>query len=77
MLLRVQDLRHTATQSYAVALTERGSRELVPVSPTKAWEIHVEFEREMPRFEAAAAAGFPVPDSIPFEIDDEPAAALE
>lgn len=36
----------------------------------KAWEIHVEFERERPRLMAAADAGFPVPDSIPFELED-------
>lgn len=69
MLLKVQDLAHTASQSYAVALTDQGGRELVPISPKEAWEIHVEFERELPRLEAAAAAGFPVPDSIPIEID--------
>lgn len=70
MILRVQELRRTDTQSYAVALNERNGRELVPISPQQAWEIHVEFERELPRFRAWAEGGFPVPDSIPFEIDD-------
>lgn len=70
MLLRVQSLTHTPSQDFAVALNEHNGRELVPISPEKAWEIHVEFERELPRFEAAAAAGFPVPDSIPIELGD-------
>lgn len=70
MLLRVQNLTYTDEQFYAVTLNGRNGRELVAVSPEKAWEIHVEFERELPRIEAAAAAGLPVPDSIPFEIED-------
>lgn len=70
MLLRVQNLTCTAEQFYAVALNEWNGRELVAVSPEEAWGIHVEFERELPRIEAAAAAGFPVPDYLPFEIED-------
>ena len=70
MLLRVQQLTQVNGQASAVALNERNGRELVRVSPKKAWQIHVEFERELPRFETTAAAGFPVPDSIPIELDD-------
>ena len=75
MLLRVQGLTQEADgQFVAVALTETSGRELVPISDEKARAIRVEFERELPRIAASAAAGFPVPEAIPVEVDDQPSA---
>jgi hypothetical protein len=48
----------------------------IPVCTEDANAIAVEFRREWPRIAAAAAAGFPVPDAIPFELRDETAGAV-
>jgi hypothetical protein len=75
MLLRVQGLAREADgQFVAAALTETNGHELVPISDEKAQAIRVEFERELPRIAASAAAGFPVPEAIPVEIDERPSA---
>lgn len=70
MLLRVRGLTRANGQFVAVALNDENGRELVPISDEKAREIQVEFERELPRIEAAAAADFPVPVAIPVEVDE-------
>jgi hypothetical protein len=70
MLLRVQNLTRANGQFAVVALTDRNGRELVPVSEEEAQKIQVEFERASPQIEAAAAAGFPVPEAIGFEVED-------
>jgi len=76
MLLRVQGLIQEGDgQFVAVALGETSGRELVSISDEKAHAIRVEFERELPRITASAAAGFPVPEAIPIEIH-EPSAEL-
>lgn len=54
----------------AIVLDEKNRSRKVPLSVEEARAIAVEFEREAPRIVVAAVAGFPVVDSIPFEIDE-------
>jgi hypothetical protein len=75
MLVRVRDLRGSSTGPIAIVLDPETNQErLLPVSCDAATAIRVEFERESPKILAAAAGGFPVPEAIPFELDDDDSA---